>query len=111
MQYAGDGWMGYDWRFRQIAATKPHVIGPKSIPPCGTLPSRARPDLCTASSASVLCIPQQNVSGHLTKGPIPQELSPSIKLQLNQSPPTLPHHNDVEYACCITMSQLPAVHS
>ena len=21
MQYAGDGWMGYDWRFRQIAAT------------------------------------------------------------------------------------------
>ena len=25
MQYAGDGWMGYDWRFRQTAATKPHV--------------------------------------------------------------------------------------
>ena len=21
MQYAGDSWMGYDWRFRQIAAT------------------------------------------------------------------------------------------
>ena len=77
------------------------------IPPCGTLPSRAGPDLCAASSASVSRIPQQNVSGHLlTKGPIPQELSPSIKLQLNQSPPTLPHHDDVEYVCCITMSQL-----
>ena len=25
MQYAGDGWMGYDQRFRQITATKPHV--------------------------------------------------------------------------------------
>ena len=25
MQYAGDGWMGYDRRFRQIAATKPHA--------------------------------------------------------------------------------------
>ena len=25
MQYAGDGWMGYDRRFRQIAATKPYV--------------------------------------------------------------------------------------
>ena len=68
------------------------------IPPCETLPSRARPDLCTASSASVSRIPQQNVSGHLTKGLIPQELSPSIKLQLNQSPPTLPYHDNVEYA-------------
>ena len=25
MQYAGDGWMGYDRRFTQIAAMKPHV--------------------------------------------------------------------------------------
>ena len=50
------------------------------IPPCGTLPSRTRPDLCATSSASVSRIPQQNVSGHLTKGPISQELSPSIKL-------------------------------
>ena len=72
-------------------------LGPSSIPPCGTLTSRARPDLCAAGSASASRTPQQNVSGHLTKGPIPQELSPSIKLQLNQSPPTLPYHNDVEY--------------
>ena len=74
------------------------------IPPCGTLPSRARPDLCAASSASVSRIPQQNVSGHLTKSLISQELSPSIKLQLNQS---LPHHDDVEYACCITNESTP----
>ena len=83
-------------------------LGPKLIPPCGTLPSRVRPDLCAASSASVSHIPQQNVSGHLTKGPIPQELSPSIKLQLSQSLPTLPHHNDVEYACCPKKQQLIA---
>ena len=25
VRYAGDGWIGYDRRFRQIAATKPHV--------------------------------------------------------------------------------------
>ena len=41
---------------------------------------RSRPDLCAASSASVSHIPQQNVSGHLTKGTISQELSLSIKL-------------------------------
>ena len=76
-------------------------------PPCGTLPSRARPDLFAASSASVSHIPQQNVSGHLTKAPIPQELSTSIKFRPYQSPPTLPHHDNVGYACCITMIQLP----
>ena len=25
VQYAGDGWMGYDHRFRKIAVTKPHI--------------------------------------------------------------------------------------
>ena len=26
MEHAGDGWMGYDRRFRQIAATKPNIV-------------------------------------------------------------------------------------
>ena len=38
MQYAGDGWMGNDQRFRQIAATKPHVTwaqnGYHLVEPC-----------------------------------------------------------------------------
>ena len=36
VQYAGDGWIGYDSRFRQIQLPNHMSPGPKLIPPCGT---------------------------------------------------------------------------
>ena len=85
-------------------------MSPELIPPCGTKPSRARPDWCIASFASVLHAPRQYVSGHQTKSLIPKEFSPSSKLQLNQCSPILSYCSNTKYVCCTMVSQIMAVH-
>ena len=103
--------MGYDCRFRQIIVIKPDVTWAQIDINLWNLAFSHKARVSDAISASVLRISQQNASGHQTKGLIPHVPSTSKKLQLNQLPPTLPHHDNTELVCSTTMSQLPAVHS
>ena len=111
VQYAGDGWIGYDRRFRQIAATKLHVTWAQIDTTLWNIAFSGKARLVRCKFCFSIMHTPQNVSGHQTKSLLPQEVSPSSKLQLNQCSPTLAHCGDAEYACCTTVSQLLAVHS
>ncbi len=63
MEYDGDGWLGYDRRFRQRAAADTTTVWARIDPPFGILPLRGKPGLPGASTALHLLTQQRSVTG------------------------------------------------
>ena len=100
VEHAGEGWIGYGRRFREIVATKPNVVWAQIDT---TLWNIAFSRKATSARCKFCFILLQSVAGHLSKDHHPQNTSTYSKHQHNH-PSTLDLSVVAEYACSITMN-------